>query len=56
VQKYLNENYLKTADATTPKQEQKEKTIPFNDYCQYIGSALKLDNYERHFKQYLEDN
>ena len=30
--------------------------IPFNDYCQYIGQALKLDNYEQHFQNYLQDN
>jgi hypothetical protein len=56
VQKYLNENYLKPAESTVKAEETKERTIPFNDYCQYIGQALKLDNYERHFKQYLKDN
>jgi hypothetical protein len=30
--------------------------IPFNDYCQYIGQALKLDNYEKYFKTFLDDN
>ena len=30
--------------------------IPFNDYSQYIGQALKLENYEQYFKDYLEDN
>ena len=33
-----------------------DKIIPFNEYCQYIGQALKLDNYESYFKQYLKDN
>ena len=33
-----------------------DKSIPFNEYCQYIGQALKLDNYESYFKHYLKDN
>jgi hypothetical protein len=56
VQKYLNENYLKSNEGTGKPEESKERVIPFNDYSQYIGQALKLDSYEKHFKQYLEDN
>lgn len=55
MQKYLNENYLKPAETVKPE-DAKDRTIPFNDYCQYIGQALKLDNYDIHFKQYLADN
>lgn len=56
VQKYLNENYLKGAENTAKPEDSKERVIPYVDYCQYIGQALKLDSYEKHFKQYLADN
>lgn len=51
IQKYFNENYLKESS-----KEEKEKLIPFNDYAQFIGQALKVDNYENYFKNYLSDN
>ena len=53
VQKYFDWNYLKVS---VSGEAEGEKNIPFSDYCQYIGQALRLDNYESYFKQYLKDN
>lgn len=57
VQKHLNENFLKKGEQTAkPSGEPQEATIPLYGYAQYMGQALKLGNYERHFKSYLSDN
>ena len=29
--------------------------MPFEDYCEFIGQAFKLGNYENYFKNYLKD-
>ena len=53
IQKYFNQTYIKNAEGS---KQQKDKLIPFNDYCQFLGQALKLDNYEQYFKDYFSNN
>ena len=57
VQKHLNDHFLKKGDTSTKTaSESKEANIPLYGYAQYMGQAFKLDNYERHFREYLTDN
>jgi hypothetical protein len=35
--------------------ESADKILSFKDYCQYLGQALKLEQYEAYFKLYEQN-